>query len=296
MLYGLIAYGLWGAFPLYFSLLDGIPPIEIVAHRVIWSLVFLAIVLTVTRGWRATKVSLNPRVLWLLAAGAVVLSINWGTYVYAVQENLVVEASLGYFINPLVSVALGVLFLGERLRPAQWSAVGVALVAVAVLTVTLGHPPWISLALAFSFGSYALFKKQAGIGALGSLTVETTVLLPVALAIVVAAQLAGTATLGHTDWSMTMLLILLGPVTATPLVAFGAAATRLPLSVIGIMEYVTPVLQFILGLVVFHEAMSTGRWLGFVLVWIALVIFTVDTVRASRQRQPVSTLVVAEPD
>ena len=266
------------------------------AHRVIWSLVFLAIVLTVTRGWRSTRASLNPRVLGLLTAGAVVLSINWGTYVYAVQESLVVEASLGYFINPLVSVALGVLFLGERLRTAQWAAVGVALIAVVALTLALGHPPWISLALAFSFGSYGLFKKRADISALGSLTVETTVLLPVALAIVLAAQAAGTATLGHTDWSTTTLLVLLGPVTAIPLIAFGAAATRLPLSVIGVMQYMTPILQFILGLVVFHEAMSTGRWIGFVLVWIALVIFTIDTVRASRAQRPVSTLAVAEPD
>ena len=277
-------------------MLDDIPPIEVVAHRVIWSLVFLAVVLTVTRGWRATRASLNPRVLGLLTAGAVVLSINWGTYVYAVQESLVVEASLGYFINPLVSVALGVLFLGERLRPAQWSAVGVALVAVVVLTFALGHPPWISLVLAFSFGSYGLFKKRADISALGSLTVETTVLLPLALAIVISAQAAGTATLGHTDWSTTALLVMLGPVTAIPLVAFGAAATRLPLSVIGVMQYMTPILQFILGLVVFHEAMSTGRWIGFVLVWIALVIFTVDTVRSTRAKRPISTLAVAEPD
>lgn len=287
---------MWGAFPLYFAMLDDIPPIEVVAQRVIWSLAFLAIVLTVTSGWRATGASLNARVLGLLTAGAVVLSINWGTYVYAVQENLVVEASLGYFINPLVSVALGVLFLGERLRPAQWSAVAVALIAVVVLTVAIGHPPWISLALAFSFGSYGLFKKRADISALGSLTVETMVLLPFALAILIAAQAAGTVTFGHTDWSTTTLLVLLGPVTAIPLVAFGAAATRLPLSVIGVMQYMTPILQFILGIVVFHEAMSTGRWFGFVLVWIALVIFTIDTLRASRAQRPVNALSVAEPD
>lgn len=239
---------------------------------------------------------LNPRVVALLTAGALALSINWSTYVYAVQTNLVVEASLGYFINPLVTVGLGVVFLGERLRRGQWVAVGVALAAVVVLTVTLGHPPWISLALAFSFGSYGLFKKRADVSALGSLMIETSVLMPIAIVIVIGAELAGTATLGHNGWGTTILLVLLGPVTAIPLIAFGGAATRLPLSVLGLMQYLTPVLLFVFGITIFDEQMSTSRWVGFVLVWLALVIFTVDTYRAGRADARISALAVAEPD
>lgn len=283
-------------FPLYFALLDAVAPVEVVAQRVIWSFAFLAIVLVATRGLGRLRSSLDWRVLGLLSAGALVLSINWGTYVYAVQANLVVEASLGYFINPLVSVALGVVFLGERLRRPQWIAVGVAVGAVLVLSIALGHPPWISLVLALSFGSYGLFKKRADIGAIDSLAIETTVLLPIALVILVGAELGGSASLGHVEWSTTLLLVLLGPVTAIPLVAFGAAATRLPLSALGLMQYVTPVLQFLLGVLVFGEAMSPARWVGFVLVWIALGVFTADTFRAGRGADRVKELAVAEPD
>lgn len=295
LIYGLIAYGIWGGFPLYFALLDGVSPIEVVANRVIWSLAFLAVLLTAMRGWRHLRHSLDRLTLIRLALGAVFLSINWGTYVWAVQMNMVVDASLGYFINPLVSVALGVLFLGERLRRNQWLAVILAFIAVLVLTFAMGHPPIVALVLATSFGLYGLFKKQAAIGAVQSLTVETAVLAPLAIMVMAWTQFGGTAVLGHTTWNLTLLLVLLGPVTAIPLIAFGASATRVPLSTLGLLQYVTPIVQFILALTVFGEAMSTWRWIGFVLVWIALAVFTIDTLRGPRGSTD-EQLTVAVPD
>lgn len=284
MLYGLVAYGIWGAFPLYFALLQGIAPLEVVAYRVIWSLAFLVIVMTVMRGWRQLRAIVTWRVVLSLAVGAILLSVNWGTYVYAVQSDRVVEASLGYFINPLVSVGLGVLFLGERLRRNQWIAVALAVLAVLVLTVTMGTPPWISLILAFSFGLYGLVKKRVGIGAAQSLLIETAVLFPIAIAIVTLNARAGSAAFGHVSTGTDILLMMLGPVTAIPLMAFGAAATRIPLSTLGILQYLTPVGQFLLGVTVFNEAMTQGQWIGFGLVWIALVLFSLDTFRATRAR------------
>ena len=258
----------------------------------LWSFAFLAIVLTVIRGWGELRTGLRRAVLVPLAIGAVFLSINWGTYVAAVQAGLVDEASLGYFINPLVSVGLGVAFLGERLRRAQWAAVALAVAAVVVLTVAMGHPPYISLVLAFSFGVYGLIKKQVPMGAAQSLTLETLVLLPVAIGILAVGESAGTAALGHTGPGMLALLAFLGPITAIPLMAFGAAARRIPLATLGLLQYLTPVVQFILGVVVFHDAMTTGRWAGFVLVWVALLVFTIDTLIARREPE----LAVVEPD
>ena len=266
------------------------------AYRVIWSLAFLVVVMTAMRGWQALARIVSWRIVLTLGLGAVLLSVNWGTYVWAVQANRVVEASLGYFINPLVSVALGVIFLGERLRRNQWLAVALAIVAVLVLTVTMGSPPWISLVLAFSFGLYGLVKKHVGIGAAQSLLIETAVLFPVAIGIVVVAEIAGTAALGHVPAGTTALLVLLGPVTAIPLMAFGAAATRIPLSTLGILQYLTPIAQFLLGVTVFGESMPPGRWAGFALVWLALVLFSVDTFRAHRAVDVETELAVAEPD
>lgn len=238
---------------------------------------------------------MTTRTLAFLAAGSVVLAVNWTTYVYAVEANLVVEASLGYFINPLVSVALAVLVLGERLRRAQWAAVAIGLVAVIVLTIAMGHPPWISLILALSFGSYGLFKKQANVGAVESLAIETAVLLPVAGVVLAVFWASAAMQFARTDLPISLLLVLLGPITALPLLAFGASATRIPLSSLGLLQYGTPVLQFLLGLFVFHEDMSVGRWIGFILVWIALVIFSVDTVRGA-STAAADRLAVAEPD
>ena len=300
--YGFTAYALWGLFPLYFALLDAVPPIEVVAYRIWWSFVLLAVIITVIRAWRPLlALARNPRVLLPLAAGAVLLAINWGVYVYAVSTDQVVEASLGYFINPLVSVALGVIVLRETLRRAQWVALALAVLAVLVMSILMGTPPWISPILAFSFGLYGLTKKRVDIESVQSLTIETAVLAPIALAFIVIGEVDGTASLGRDGLGLTVLLVLLGPVTAIPLLLFGAAARRMPLSTVGALQYSTPILQFILGITVFGEVMSTGRWIGFALVWVALVIFTVDALRqARRMRSPdpasADALAVTEPD
>lgn len=278
------------------------PPIEVVAYRIWWSFVLLAIIITVMRAWRPLLgLARNPRVLLPLAAGAVFLAINWGVYVYAVSTDQVVEASLGYFINPLVSVALGVIVLRETLRRAQWIALGLAVIAVLVMSILMGTPPWISLILAVSFGVYGLLKKRVDIESVQSLTIETAVLAPLALAFIVIGEVDGTASLGRDGFGLTLLLVMLGPVTAIPLLLFGAAARRMPLSTVGALQYSTPILQFILGITVFGEVMSTGRWIGFALVWVALVIFTVDALRqARRMRSPdpasADALAVTEPD
>lgn len=304
LIYGGIAYGLWGLFPLYFALLDSVSPVEVVAHRVVWSLVLLAIILWIMRAWRdCFRTMRSTRTFGLLALAAVFLSINWGVYVWAVQADEVVEASLGYFINPLVSVGLGVVILRERLRRPQWVAVGLAVVAVFVLAFAMGQPPWISLILASSFGMYGLLKKIVGVGSVPSLTIETIVLGPVAVIIIIAAIHGGSAGIVHSGLGTTALLVMLGPVTAIPLIAFGAAATRIPLSSLGLMQFLTPTLQFILGITIFHEAMTTGRWVGFILVWIALGIFGFDIIRHSRRHETTSRhpslmneLDVVEPD
>ena len=304
MILGAVTYVLWGLFPLYFALLDSVSPIEVVAHRVVWCLVFLCIILSISRGWRALLVvSHSRRTVGLLAVAAAFLSINWGVYVYAVHINKVVEASLGYFINPLVSVALGVVILRERLRPLQWTGIGLAVSAVLVLSFAAGHPPWISLILASSFGIYGLIKKVVGIGSVQSLAIETAALAPIALTLMIVAFADGSGALIHDGPGMTLLLILLGPVTAIPLITFGAAATRIPLSTLGVLQYLTPILQFIMGVTIFGEVMSSGQWVGFFIVWIALMVFTFDTLRqarrASGQRADVldpGSLQVIEPD
>lgn len=283
LLFGFLAYGLWGAFPLYFGLLDAVPPIEIVAHRVIWSLIFLTLLLTATKGWGALREAIRDRrAVGLLTIAALFLSANWLTYVYSVTTHQVVEASLGYFINPLVSVALGVVALKERLRPLQWTAVAIALIAVAELTVAYGAIPWIALILAFSFGIYGLLKKLVGFAAIPSLTIETAVLSPVAVVLLLTLEGTGAAIFVQGGPGISILLVLLGPVTAIPLLAFGAAATRIPLSMLGLIQYVTPIAIFIFGITVFHDQMEPSRWIGFILVWVALVIFTVDALRNSR--------------
>lgn len=273
---------MWGLFPLYFALLDAVTPLEIIAHRVIWSLVFLLVIIAIARQWSTLRI--DRRTLVILSIAAVFLSINWLTYVYAISINEVAQASLGYFINPLVSVGLGVVILSEKLRRAQWWAVGIAVIAVVILTVGYGQLPWIALTLAFSFGIYGLLKKQANVGAVPSLLWETLVLAPVALAYLGFLEVRGEAAFAIDGWDISFLLILLGPITALPLLAFGAAATRIPLSTLGVIQYVTPVVQFILAVTVFAEVMTPLRWVGFALVWAALVIVTVDMTRSARAR------------
>jgi chloramphenicol-sensitive protein RarD len=283
LIYGVAAYGLWGLFPLYWPLLEPASDIEVLAHRMVWSLVVVVVLVVATGGWRSIR-ALTRRQLGLLAIAAVVVTVNWGMFIWGVNNGHVVETSLGYFINPLLTVVLGVVVLGERLRRMQWLAVGVAAVAVVVLTVDYGRPPWIALVLALSFGAYGLVKKQAHVGAVEGLAVETSIMFLPALAFLIVLESRGTGTFGHHDWGTDALLIASGLVTAVPLLFFGAAAIRIPLTTLGLMQYMTPIAQFLLGVTVFGEDVPPGRLAGFALVWVALVLFTATTVHERRRR------------
>jgi chloramphenicol-sensitive protein RarD len=292
-IYGATAYLLWGIFPLYFPLLDPAGPVEVLAHRVVWSLVVVAVLVNVTRRWAGVRRVFGDRgKLVRLSAAAGFLAVNWGVYIYGVTSDRVVETSLGYFINPLVTVMLGVIVLRERLRPAQYAALGVATAAVLFLAFEHGGVPWIALVLAFSFGTYGLLKKTSEVGALEGLTVETAVLAPAALVYVVAIQVSGHATLTSHGPGHAALLALTGLVTAVPLLFFGAAASRVPLTTLGVLQYLAPTMQFLLGVLVFHEEMGVTRLLGFGLVWVALCVFTVDLLS---QRRRTVRVAVSEP-
>ena len=285
------AYGLWGFLPLYFSVLAPAGAIEIVAWRILLSLVFCALLLTLTRGWGALFVIMRDRrtVLILGAAGAFVL-VNWLVYVFATLSDHVVEASLGYFTNPIVTVLLGVLVLRERLRPLQWAAIGISAVAVLVLAVNYGQFPWIALALAFSFGLYGFIKKQVSgrVDAISGLTIETAWLAPLAGIVVGVLAANGELVMGSQGAVHTSLLLSAGVITAVPLLLFAAAARRLPLVYIGLSQYLAPVMQFLIGVFLFHEEMPTARWLGFALVWIALIVLTIDMLRGNRSSRRAS--------
>jgi chloramphenicol-sensitive protein RarD len=285
VLLGLAAWVMWGFFPLYWPLLEPAGAVEILAHRIFWSmLVMLGLVVAVRKGASLRATLADRRTRWLLAAASVLVTVNWGTYIWGVNHHHVVETSLGYFINPLVSVLLGVLVLGERLRSLQWVALGIAAVAVVALTVEYGHPPWVALILAFSFGSYGLAKKKANAGAVESLVIETLVISPVALAYIVFLMSTGASSFGNHGIGHALLMMGTAVITVVPLLCFGGAATRIPLSTLGLMQYLTPTVQFVLGLVVFHEPMPAMRWVGFGLIWLALAVFTVETLR-NRHRQ-----------
>jgi chloramphenicol-sensitive protein RarD len=280
LLFGIGAYAIWGFFPLYFPLLEPASALEILCERFVFSLLFMAVVLTVTRTWsRLSPVLRDRRAMLLLSAAAALISVNWGTYIWAVNTGNVVEASLGYFINPLVLVVIGVVLLGERLRPLQWTAVGIATLAVVVLTLGLGKLPWIGLVLAFSFAGYGLIKKVVAVDPQASLTIETAVASPFALAYLVHLQLTGALVLGHHSTSTSLLLAGTGVITAIPLLLFGGAANRIPLTTMGLLQYLTPVIQFVIGVWVVGETMPPARWTGFVIVWIALVVFSYDGLR-----------------
>lgn len=286
VLFGIGAYGLWGLLPLYFFALMPAGAVEIVANRVVWSLLFCALLITVTRAWPALVAALRNRAVFgALALAALLIAVNWLTYTYGVTTGQAVEASLGYFINPLVSVLLGVFVLKEKLRPLQWAAVGIGFVAVGVLTYSYGKLPWIALTLAFSFGLYGFVKKRVGpkVDAVTSLSVETMVLAPLAAATMIYLAMAGTATLTTQGAGHFWLLLASGVITAVPLLFFGASARRLPMTTIGLLQYFAPLLQFVLALLVFQEAMTMARWIGFGVVWVALLVLTVDVLRTTRR-------------
>ena len=282
--YGVTAYLLWGLFPLYWPLLKPAGAIEILAHRMLWSLGFVAILLTRSRRWPAVRAILADREKRiLLGAAAVVISANWGAYIWGVNTGHVIETSLGYFINPLFTILLGVVLLHERLRRVQWVAVGVASVAIVVLTLNYGRLPWIALVVATSFGLYGYFKKRAAVGTVESLAIETGYLAMPALVTLIVLQAQGNLAFAHQGGGNATLLLLTGVVTAIPLLFFGASTRRLPLSVVGLLQYLAPILQFLVGVGIDHERMPPVRWMGFGLVWIALVILTVDGVRSQRR-------------
>jgi len=282
LLAGVAAYLLWGLFPLYWPLLEPAAPVEILGHRIVWSLVFLAAVLAATSGF-AWIARLGRRRTGLLALASLLITVNWGTFIYGVNSGHVVETSLGYFINPLVTVALAVGVLGEQLRSRQRIAVAIATVAVVVLAVDYGRPPWIALTLAVSFGLYGLVKKRAGVDGTQSLAVETAFLLLPAAAYLLWLGADGSGTFTSEGSVHVALLLGGGITTAVPLMLFGAAAIRIPLATVGLLQYLTPVLQFLIGVLVYGEDMPLSRLAGFALVWVALVVFASDAVRAARE-------------
>lgn len=295
LFFGVAAYGLWGLFPLYWTLLARASAVEVLAHRVAWSLVVTLLLVWGTRRWPGfVAIWRSPAARWRLAVAAAILAVNWGVYIWGVNSGHVVETSLGYFINPLVTVGLGVLVLGERLGAWQWTALGIALAAVVVLTLDYGHPPWIALILAASFATYGLLKKQASVGAIESQAYESLVLAPLSLGYLTLLEATGAAVFAHAGAATDALLALSGVVTAVPLILFGAAALRLSMTALGLLQYLAPIIQFALGLLVFSEAMSPARWLGFAFVWVALLIFTVDALRS--RRASVRAALVVESD
>jgi chloramphenicol-sensitive protein RarD len=280
---GLGAYALWGLFPLYFPLLEPAGGVEIVAHRVLWSLVFMAIVLTVIRRWSHVRAAVaDRRTLLVLAGAAVLIAGNWLVFVYGVNSGHVVETSLGYFINPLVSVLLGVVVFAERLRPLQWAAVGIAAVAVVVLTVDYGRPPWIALSLTATFGLYGLMKKLVKVEAAPGLFVETALVAVPAAVFLGVLHAHGSGTFGHAGVGNALLLASSGIATAVPLLLFATAARRIPLSTIGLLQYVTPSMQLAIGVFVYGEPMPPVRLVGFAIVWLALAVLTADSLRPAR--------------
>jgi chloramphenicol-sensitive protein RarD len=284
VIYGFAAYLLWGTFPLFFPLLEPAAPVEILAHRIVWSLGAVVLVLAVGRNVRSMfAVMRDPRRALMLAGAAVLIAVNWGVFIYAVNSSHVIESSLGYFITPLVSVAFGVVIFREQLRSRQIVALGLGAVAVIVLTLDYGRLPWIAVTLALSFATYGLIKKIAAVGAAEGLAIETLVLLVPALAYLVALEATTGGSFAHESPGHALLLIAAGPITAVPLLLFSAAVTRVPLTVIGMLQYITPVLQFLVGLVIAGEAMPASRWIGFTLVWVALVILSIDALHAAQR-------------
>ena len=282
LLFGVSAYSLWGAFPLYWPLLEPANPLEIVSHRAVWTLVFCFIVLAATKALKSTLVTLKrPTVAVKVFLSSLLISINWLVYIWATNNEHVVEASLGYYINPLIIIGFGVIFLKEKMRPLQWAAVSIATLGVLVLTFDYGRLPWIALALAVSWGSYGLIKKQLGLGALEGLAIETFISSFFYLAYLIYIGNQGTGQFGQ-SWGLTALLISAGAVTAIPLLLFNGSTNRLPFTTIGLLQYITPTLQFSIGVWVLNEDMPTARWIGFLIIWAALVALAIDLIKSSR--------------
>jgi chloramphenicol-sensitive protein RarD len=282
ILYGIGAYALWGFFPIYWKLLHHVPALQLLGHRIVWSFVLLAILLVAVKLGRDFRSALNRKTLGIYAIAAVLLSINWLTYVWAVNAGFIVETSLGYFINPLLSVLLGVIILRERLRPTQWIPLGLAATGVIYLTVVYGKLPWIALTLAFSFGFYGLVKKMAPLSSLFGLTLETGILFLPALLYLAVSQANGTGAFMHTGLRSDLLMIGAGIATTVPLLLFATAAREIPLTMVGLLQYIAPTIQFSLGVFLYREPFDTAHLIGFGIVWIALIIFWVENYLANR--------------
>ncbi len=282
--YGIAAYLLWGLFPLFFKAVGHVPPLEILAHRVVWTLAFVLAILLVQRNWGWLRTLFTqPRVLAVFTLSAMMVSINWGVYILAATTDRVIDATLGYFMNPLVNVMLGALVLHERLRRVQWVSVGIAAAGVLWLTIEAGRLPWIGLALGLSFGFYALLRKTAALGAVEGLAAETVLITPLAVAWLAWASTHGQETASHGTTGTWLLLVASGPVTAVPLLLFAAAARRIRLSTLGVIQYLGPSIQLVMAIVWFHEPFGVGRAVGYGAIWLALVIYTVDGLITSRR-------------
>ena len=276
------AYVLWGLFPLYWPLLQPANPLEIVSHRAVWTMIFCIIVLAVTHALKSTLATFKrPKVAVKLLTTTILISINWLVYIWATNNGHVVEASLGYYINPLIIIAFGVILLKEKMRRLQWAAVSIATVGVIILTVDYGRLPWVALALALSWGTYGLVKKQLGLGALEGLAIETMISFIPYCGYLIFIGAKGEGQFGH-GIGLTTLLFSAGAITAIPLLLFNGSTNRLPYSTIGLLQYITPTLQFSIGVWVNHEAMPTARWVGFIFIWLALMTLAGDLIKSSR--------------
>jgi chloramphenicol-sensitive protein RarD len=281
--YALGAYVTWGLFPIYWRLLGGIPALQLLGHRIFWSFLLLFGVVLVAKQGLVFRAAINRRVVLIYSVAAVLIAINWLTYVWAVGAGFIVETSLGYFINPLLAVLLGVVFLRERLRPLQWLPVGLAAAGVLYLTFAYGSLPWVALTLAFSFGFYGLVKKTAPLGALHGLTLETGILFLPALGFLLYSEFTGAGAFMHTSPVLDVMLVGAGLVTVVPLLMFASAVQRIPLTLIGVLQYVNPTMQFLLGVLVFKEPFDHRRLIGFGVVWVALIFFGLEGFLAQRR-------------
>ena len=281
--YGIAAYAMWGFFPIYWKFLHEVPALQVIGHRIGWSFILLLIYILATKQWSNFRsVSFNRKTLGIYAIAGVLLSINWLIYVWGVNAGFIVETSLGYFINPLLSVSFGVLFLREKLRPMQWVPVGIATIGVIYLTVTYGHLPWIALSLAVSFGLYGLVKKLSPLGSVYGLTLETGIVFPIALIYLTFVQTNGSGAFLHDGAIVDILLIGAGIVTTIPLLMFASAAKQIPLNMVGILQYLAPTFQFLIGVFIYKEPFDHNHLIGFSIVWVALVIFAAENIIARR--------------
>ena len=288
-LYALGAYLIWGFFPIYFRLLEQAPAIQIVAHRILWSFILLAILLATRKEWKTLRRAITgPKMLAIFMIASILLTLNWLIYIFGVQAGFIVETSLGYYINPLVSVLLGVVFLRERLRPLQWAAVGLATLGVLYLAIDYGRIPWIALSLAMTFGLYGFAKKTSPLGSFYSLSMETGLMFIPSVIFLLILQTQGKSVFGHSSTLTTVLLMLTGPATAVPLLLFGAAARKISLTMLGLMQYIAPTMQFLIGVWLYKEPFTFANLIGFCIIWVALILLWGEGYRYYRRARAVA--------